>query len=194
MTCGHLCQWKDRIKSQSHAKACSASQKTTKDMSTSCRAWQHGSRVLGFQRSPLTKFGQNLISGRGEGGLSGGWVSLGVSQGSLGLRVQRVQGFKGSRGVRVCVLVFGWCASGVCGLGWKWFWMISFAYWPEHTDRRTTWSDSKSELQFDKFHNTQPFYDLENKVQNTGFKWLWLSIGGHIVDQRSGDGRAIGWI
>ena len=37
-------------------------------------------------------------------------------------------------------------------------------------------------------------YDLENKIQNTGLKWLWFSIGGHVVDQRSGDGRVIGWI
>ena len=29
---------------------------------------------------------------------------------------------------------------------------------------------------------------VENKIQNTGLKWFWFSVGGYVVDQRSGDG------
>ena len=35
---------------------------------------------------------------------------------------------------------------------------------------------------------------VENKIQNTGLKWFWLSVGSYVVGQRSGDGWFFGRI
>ena len=35
---------------------------------------------------------------------------------------------------------------------------------------------------------------LEDKIQKPSDYVLWFSIGGHVTDQISGDGRYIGWI
>ena len=33
---------------------------------------------------------------------------------------------------------------------------------------------------------------VENKVQNTGLKWFWFTVGSYVMDQRSGDGWFVG--
>ena len=38
------------------------------------------------------------------------------------------------------------------------------------------------------------FFMLEDKIQNPGNFLFWFSLGGYVMDQRSGDGRFGGWI
>ena len=63
--------------------------------------------------------------------------------------------------------------------------------------RRTTWSDSK-DSKCRNYNATGPlihhnFLGVENKIQNTGLKWFWFSVGSYVMDQRSGDGWFFGW-
>ena len=50
-----------------------------------------------------------------------------------------------------------------------------------------------SEVQFDKFTTLFTFFMLENKIQNPGNYMFRFSIGGSVMDLRSGDGRFSGW-
>ena len=63
--------------------------------------------------------------------------------------------------------------------------------------RRTTWSDSK-DSKYRKCNSTSSLthhhFGVKNKIQNTGLKWFWFSIGWYVMDQRSGDGWFFGQI
>ena len=62
--------------------------------------------------------------------------------------------------------------------------------------RRITWSDSKDS----KYRNCNSTCSLsiiifgeENKIQNTGLKWLGFSVGSFVMDPRSGGCWFLGW-
>ena len=50
-----------------------------------------------------------------------------------------------------------------------------------------------SELQFDKFPTPSSFLCWEDKIQEPSDHLFWFSVESYVMDQRSGDGRFIGW-
>ena len=51
---------------------------------------------------------------------------------------------------------------------------------------------SISKLQFDKFPHTFNIFMVEDKIQNPGKLMFRFSLGGYVMDKRSGDGRLSG--